>query len=66
MKVLMNEAIQDPTKLEEKIRSDAQKRLEKHIKENEARKLTKEQKREKTLRKQEENEKMGIHVAAFK
>ncbi|KAM9921620.1 hypothetical protein OXX59_006380 [Metschnikowia pulcherrima] len=47
MNVLTNEAIQDPTGVEMKVKQDVQERYEKHMKENEERKLNMEQKAKK-------------------
>ena len=51
MKVLANQAIQDPTKMEELVKQQAKKRLEEHLKANEERKLTDEEKAAKVRRK---------------
>lgn len=47
MNVLKNEAITDPTAIEAKVRKEVEERLQKHLADNAARKLTKEQKAEK-------------------
>ncbi|CAG8535778.1 6515_t:CDS:10 [Paraglomus brasilianum] len=66
MRVLTNDAIQDPTKVEAQVRKEMQKRQETHLKTNEERKLTEEQKREKLRRKMDDDAKKGTFVCAFK
>lgn len=66
MKVLLNEAVQNPTKMEATARKQAEERLEKHIRENETRKLTKEQKHAKIKRKQEQDIQQGVNAAVFR
>ena len=51
MKVLGNEAIQDPTKIEDKVRQQIEQRMQAHLAANEARKLTPEQRRAKKRKK---------------
>jgi U4/U6 small nuclear ribonucleoprotein PRP3 len=51
MRILGNEAIQDPTKIEEKVRQQIEQRQQAHLAANEARRLTPEQRREKKKRK---------------
>ncbi|CAG8505803.1 4656_t:CDS:2 [Ambispora gerdemannii] len=51
MRVLTNDAIQDPTKVEAQVRKEMQKRQETHLKANEERKLTDEQRKEKKKQK---------------
>lgn len=47
MNVLTNEAIRDPTGVEMRVKAEVEERFQKHMEQNEARKLTKEQKHEK-------------------
>ena len=46
MNVLTNESIKDPTAVENRVKREIQQRVDKHLAQNEARKLTKEQKHE--------------------
>lgn len=55
MNVLTNEAIKDPTGVEMKVRKEVEDRLQKHLKENEKRQLTTEQKHDK-IKQQHEND----------
>ncbi|TIB76540.1 Pre-mRNA-splicing factor 3 [Wallemia mellicola] len=67
MRVLASDAIQDPTKVEAKVRRDMQKRKIDHERMNEENKLTKEQRHEKDENKRLENEKArGTRGAVFK
>ncbi len=66
MRVLTNEAIQDPTKAEAQVRREMQKRQETHLKTNEERKLTEEQRKEKRQKKLEDDAKKGTLVCVFK
>jgi U4/U6 small nuclear ribonucleoprotein PRP3 len=66
MRVLTQEAVADPTKIEARVRTEMMQRKLKHDRDNEARKLTKEEKREKLEAKAAEVEKRGIHAAAYK
>jgi U4/U6 small nuclear ribonucleoprotein PRP3 len=67
MKVLGNEAIQDPTKMEKFARQQVEKRLQDHLAANEARKLTPQEKKEKLKAKlQKDAQENGIHVAVFR
>lgn len=67
MRVLASDAIQDPTKVEAKVRRDMQKRKIDHERMNEENKLTKEQRHEKDENKRLENEKSrGTRGAVFK
>lgn len=51
MRVLMNEAVQDPTQVEKQVREEMEQRQKNHDMRNQARKLTKEEKRAKKKRK---------------
>ncbi|KAG9286198.1 hypothetical protein G9A89_014184 [Geosiphon pyriformis] len=66
MRVLTNDAIQDPTKVEAQVRKEMQKRQETHLKTNEERKLTAEQRKEKMRQKMEEDSKKATIVCVFK
>ncbi len=66
MRVLGNEAVQDPTKVEAHVRAQMSKRLANHEKANAERKLTPEQRREKMVRKLKEDTSCGVQVAVFR
>jgi U4/U6 small nuclear ribonucleoprotein PRP3 len=66
MKVLGEEAIQDPTKIEAKVRKEMELRQKLHDKANEQRKLTPEERRAKILNKLKEDQKISNEVAVFK
>ncbi|KAJ4494006.1 pre-mRNA processing factor 3-domain-containing protein [Lentinula edodes] len=66
MKVLTSDAIQDPTRVEAKVRREVAMRKHQHEKMNAERKLTDEQRREKIESKKLEEEKKGIYGAVFK
>jgi len=66
MRVLGNEAIQDPTKVEAHVRAQMAKRKETHEKMNEERKLTPEQRKEKNIRKIKEDTSGGVDVAVYR
>ncbi|CAG8584755.1 15686_t:CDS:2, partial [Dentiscutata heterogama] len=66
MRVLTNDAIQDPTKIEAQVRREMQKRQETHQKANEERKLTDEQKKEKKQKKMDEDKQTATIVCVFK
>ncbi|GMS89013.1 hypothetical protein PENTCL1PPCAC_30846 [Pristionchus entomophagus] len=66
MRVLGNDAIQDPTKMEAHVRKQMMERQKKHEKENEERKLTKEQKAAKKTKKLSEDVSLGVHVAVYR
>lgn len=66
MKVLTSDAVQDPTKVEAKVRREVAMRKHGHDKMNEERKLTDEQRREKIENKKVDEEKRGIFGAVFK
>lgn len=66
VRVLTNEAVADPTKLEARIRREVQMRKNEHEQANQARKLTAEQRREKAEAQKLEDEKKGIHAALFR
>lgn len=66
MKVLGEEAIQDPTKIEAKVRKEMELRQKMHDKANEQRKLTPEERRAKILNKLKDDQKTSNEVAVFK
>lgn len=66
MNVLTNESIKDPTAVENRVKREIQQRVDKHLAQNEARKLTKEQKHEKLWNKQEKDLANGIHTTVYK
>ncbi|GAA5929131.1 U4/U6-U5 snRNP complex subunit PRP3 [Sporobolomyces koalae] len=66
MRVLTQDAIADPTKVEAQVRREMAQRERKHLKENEARKLTPDEKRAKTEEKYVKDEAKGIQAMAFK
>ncbi|KAH9941282.1 pre-mRNA processing factor 3-domain-containing protein [Epithele typhae] len=66
MKVLTSDAVQDPTKVEARVRREVAIRKHQHEKMNAERKLTDEQRREKIDTKKHEEEKKGIYGAVFK
>lgn len=66
MRVLGNEAIQDPTKMESFARAQEAARLKKHLESNAERKLTKEEKSAKKTRKLMEDTSVVVHVAVYK
>ncbi|KAF9523290.1 pre-mRNA processing factor 3-domain-containing protein [Crepidotus variabilis] len=66
MKVLTTDAIQDPTRVEARVRREVAMRRHTHEKMNAERKLTDEQRREKKEQKKNEEEKRGLVGAVFK
>ena len=66
MNVLTNEAIKDPTGVEMRVRKEVEERLEKHLQENEARRLTPEQKHEKIKAKRENDLQRGYFTTVYK
>lgn len=66
MKVLTSDAVQDPTKVEARVRREVAMRKQGHDKMNEARKLTDEQRKEKLDVKKVEEEKKGIYGAVYR
>ncbi|KDQ60251.1 hypothetical protein JAAARDRAFT_191653 [Jaapia argillacea MUCL 33604] len=66
MKVLTSDAVQDPTKVEARVRREVAIRKHQHEKMNSERKLTDEQRREKIETKKAEEEKKGLCAAVFK
>lgn len=66
MKVLTSDAVQDPTKVEAKVRKEVAMRAHKHEKDNQERKLTAEERREKEYNQMVAKERNGIRGAVFK
>jgi U4/U6 small nuclear ribonucleoprotein PRP3 len=66
MRVLGNEAVQDPTKIEAHVRAQMAERQRKHEEANAARKLSKDERKAKALKKITEDVSLGVHVAVFK
>ncbi|KAH7921546.1 PRP3-domain-containing protein [Leucogyrophana mollusca] len=66
MKVLTSDAVQDPTRVEARVRREVAMRKHGHEKMNAERKLTDEQRREKIEGKKVEEEKKGVWGAVFK
>ncbi|KAI6008436.1 pre-mRNA processing factor 3-domain-containing protein [Pisolithus marmoratus] len=66
MKVLTSDAVQDPTRVEARVRREVAMRKHQHEKMNVERKLTDDQRREKVEIKKAEEEKKGIYGAVFK
>jgi U4/U6 small nuclear ribonucleoprotein PRP3 len=66
MKVLTSDAVQDPTRVEARVRREVAMRRHTHEKMNAERKLTDEQRREKVEAKKSDEEKRGIIGAVFK
>lgn len=66
MKVLTSDAVQDPTRVEARVRREVAIRKHGHEKMNAERKLTEDQRREKVENKKLEEEKKGIYGAVFK
>lgn len=66
MKVLTSDAVQDPTKVEARVRREVAMRKHQHDKMNAERKLTDEQRREKTENKKLEEERKGLFGLVFR
>ena len=66
MNVLTNEAIRDPTAVENRVKQQVEERLQKHLADNEARRLTKEEKHAKIYAKQEHDLAKGIFTTVYK
>ena len=67
MRVLGDDAIQDPTRMEKFAREQVDKRFKEHMAANEARKLNPQQRKEKLRLKLDKDAQMhGIHVAVFR
>lgn len=66
MRVLTQEAVADPTKIEARVRREMNARQNAHDKMNSERKLTEDQRREKAENKARAEEAKGLHAAAFR
>lgn len=66
MRVLTQDAIVDPTKVEAKVRREMEARKKGHLRMNEDRKLSDEARKAKAEEKLLKDEAKGIHAAAFK
>lgn len=66
MRVLTHEAVNDPTKVEAQVRREMVAREKGHIKMNQERKLTEEERKAKTLAKFEADAAKGIGALCFK
>lgn len=66
MRVLGTEAVQDPTKIEAHVREQMARRQKAHEEDNQARKLTDEQRREKKIKKIKEDTSMGVFVSVYR
>ncbi|VBB25975.1 unnamed protein product [Acanthocheilonema viteae] len=66
MRVLGSDAVQDPTKIEAHVRKQMAERQRKHEAANQQRKLTKEQRSEKKIRKIKEDISLAVHMAVYK
>lgn len=66
MRVLGTEAVQDPTKIEAHVREQMLKRQKAHEEDNQSRKLTDEQRREKKIKKLKEDTSMGVNVSVYR
>ncbi|KAF8621787.1 hypothetical protein AX15_007522 [Amanita polypyramis BW_CC] len=66
MKVLTSDAVQDPTRVEARVRREVAMRKHQHEKMNAERKLTDEQRREKIETKKAEEDKKGVYGAIYK
>ena len=66
MRVLESDAVQDPTKVEAHVRAQMAKRKADHEKMNADRKLTPDQRKQKTVRKLKEDTTAGVNVAVFR
>ncbi|KAI5797691.1 pre-mRNA processing factor 3-domain-containing protein [Geopyxis carbonaria] len=66
MRVLGEEAVKDPTAVEARVNREIRERLEKHLATNEARKLSKEQRLDKTVSNQEKDLAMGVRCLVFR
>lgn len=65
-RVLTQEAVADPTKIEARVRKEMMARERAHLRANDERKLTDEQRKEKIEKQKEKDESKGIYAAVFK
>ncbi|OTF75196.1 U4/U6 small nuclear ribonucleoprotein Prp3-like protein [Euroglyphus maynei] len=66
MRVLGQQAVQDPTKMEAHVREQMMRRQKAHEEANAARRLTGEQKKQKKIRKIKEDTNTGVNVAVYR
>uniref|UniRef100_A0A1I8ERQ9 Uncharacterized protein n=1 Tax=Wuchereria bancrofti TaxID=6293 RepID=A0A1I8ERQ9_WUCBA len=66
MRVLGSDAVQDPTKVEAHVRKQMAERQRKHEVTNQQRKLTKDQRSEKKIRKIKEDTSLAVHMTVYK
>lgn len=66
MRVLGEEAVKDPTAVEAMVNQQITERHQKHVQENEVRKLSKEQRLDKLVNNQEKDAAKGLHLLVFK
>ena len=66
MRVLDSAAVADPTKVEKHVREQMAKRQRKHEQDNLSRKLTDEQKREKKIKKLQEDTSISVKIAIYR
>jgi U4/U6 small nuclear ribonucleoprotein PRP3 len=66
MRVLGMEAVPDPTKIEAHVKEQMLKRQKAHEEDNQNRKLTDEQRRDKKIRKLKEDTSMGVNVSVYR
>lgn len=66
MRVLGTEAVQDPTKMESHVRAQMAKRQKAHEEANASRRLNPEQRRDKKIRKLQEDTTLGVNVAIYR
>lgn len=66
MKVLTSDAVQDPTKVEAKIRREVAGRAQKHETDNAKAKLTKEERHQKDYEKRVAREAKGLYATVYK
>lgn len=66
MRVLGSDAVQDPTKVEAHVRKQMAERQRKHEVANQQRKLTKEQRSEKKIRKIKEDTSLAVNMTVYK
>ena len=65
-KVMGDESIQDPSRMEKEVKKQVAERLRQHMLRNKQRQLTKEQKQEKVLRKLKRDSAQETRVAIFR
>ncbi|KAL8387544.1 hypothetical protein RB595_009832 [Gaeumannomyces hyphopodioides] len=66
MVVLADQAVKDPTAVEAQVNKEIAKRHEDHLRANEERKLTREQRHDKTAANQEKDAAKGLHLLVFR